>query len=389
MPRQSKSAKAKSRENDERLQGLLTQFSQAVQGNQGGGDEEAHVPTAGDAAVFTEDADAGPTIAANTVAPVEAVDEKKYGTSPAGPTFSEEDGGTIAERPAEATLRTIALEKIRIGSVNAREISDEDADLGELVQSIRQRGVLQAVLVAEVPDGFRLIAGERRVRAARLAGLTAIPAMVKQMRGDDAEDIEAIVDMITENVQRKNFEPWEEAAGYERLLAHGMSMRKIAELVGKAPGYVSGLMKLARHPAIRAALESRAISTWSLATELNRLMTADGTERWDGAVEAALTFIRGQHPTVPELRGWIIEQRRRHEGPNAGAVEQPRRSGASFLHREELRLAKMRTQEFPRLSRVEIAWYRELLAKELAEVDRLLNDSGGTGEDGAREEVRA
>lgn len=415
MPRQSKSAQARRTENDERLQGLLNQFSQAVQENQvsESRDNEVTNPSLTAVPVAAVSHSATTEVLANEDRPADEVaggdpreasprpederpvplmetssGEQAVGEGPQDTPLAvlsevipSVDGAEEAavERPVSGpinTLQNIALGAIHIGSINAREISDDDPDLGELVESIRQRGILQPVLVGKTADGYLLIAGERRVRAARLLGLQAIPAVIKtDFDRKEAED-DAVIDMVTENVQRKNFEPWEEAAAYERLMAQGMSIRKVAELIGKTPGYVSVLMKLTRHPAIRAALESRAISTWTLATEMNRLVKGNGQEKWDGAVEEALTFIRTRRPTVPEFRGWVVEQTKRHE--RVQTVDKPvgRRSGSSFLQREELRWAKMRSEELPRLSRMEISWYREFLKKELQELEQVLQDSG-------------
>jgi ParB/RepB/Spo0J family partition protein len=266
-------------------------------------------------------------------------------------------------------VRVLPINMIEIGDINARQISDDDPDLQELALSIQQRGLLQPILVAAVGAGYVLVAGERRLRACRLAGMTTIVAVVKSFEEGLAD---STVDMVTENVQRKNFEPWEEATAYERLIAAGYSLRKIGTLIGKSGGYVSVLLKLTRNSAIRAALESRAISTWSLATELNRLFGPGGEERWEGAVESAIAFIRRRHPTVPELRGWIVEEMKSHAAEVSVDASGPRRLGASFLHKEEVRFHKVRTQEFPRLSRMELTLYRQLLAEELQQLDQLL-----------------
>ncbi len=416
MPRQSKSAQARRTENDERLQGLLNQFSQAVQENQVSASSDAEasdVPVAVPVPMNPKEPDSegdgrgedspvevsAPEVMDKgnegypVVPPVPGMENSVSSDDEPNPPLDpqpEEDSVVDALEPEEDRsqsgpvnrLQSILVSDIRIGSINAREISDDDADLGELVESIRQRGILQPVLVGQRPDGYLLIAGERRVRAARLLGLREIPAVIKgNFDRKEAED-DAVIDMITENVQRKNFEPWEEAAAYERLLSQGMSMRQVAGLIGKTPGYVSVLMKLTQHPAIRAALESRAISTWSLATEMNRLLESNGQEKWDGAVEEALTFIRTRRPTVPEFRGWVVEQAKRHTRVQAPAKPPSRRSGSSFLQREELRWAKMRSDELPRLSQMEIAWYREFLKRELEELDHVLggNHSQGNAE---------
>lgn len=120
--------------------------------------------------------------------------------------------------------------------------SIDDAQLLELAESIGKVGVLQPILVRPIRDGamFGIVSGERRWRAARRAGLTHIPAVVRTLTDAEALDL-----ALTENLQRVDVPPLDEAEGYERLhQVHGYSIDEIAEKVGKSRTYVYARLKL-------------------------------------------------------------------------------------------------------------------------------------------------
>jgi len=133
----------------------------------------------------------------------------------------------------------------------------DDAELEELAASIRQHGVLQPVLVSQTLDGYELIAGERRVRAARLAGLERIPAVIRQLADRDRLEI-----ALVENVQRADLDPLEEANAYRQLAEEfGLSQERIAERVGKARATVANTMRLIDlHPDVQRAIAERVIT---------------------------------------------------------------------------------------------------------------------------------
>jgi ParB family chromosome partitioning protein len=114
--------------------------------------------------------------------------------------------------------------------------------LVELAASILERGLLQPIVVRRQRDGYQLLAGERRFRAARLAGLDRLPAVVR-----DAGD--ALEIALIENLQREDLTPLEEAEGLAALIQrHGYSHREIADLLGKSRPYVSNTLALTRLP---------------------------------------------------------------------------------------------------------------------------------------------
>jgi len=127
----------------------------------------------------------------------------------------------------------------------------DDAGLEELAASIREHGVLQPVLVTETLDGYQLIAGERRVRASRLAGLERIPALVRQLADQDQLEV-----ALVENVQRADLDPIDEATAYRQLIDEfGLTQEKVALRVGKARATVANTLRLLDlHPDVQAAI---------------------------------------------------------------------------------------------------------------------------------------
>ena len=143
------------------------------------------------------------------------------------------------EQPVEA-LQTLNVELLEPGRYQPRTQMDE-AGLAQLAESIRAQGVMQPVLVRPVPSGrYEIIAGERRWRAAKLAGMTDIPAVVREV-ADEA----ALVMGLIENIQRENLNPIEEAAGIQRLVDEfSMTHEQAAQAVGRSRSAVTNLLRL-------------------------------------------------------------------------------------------------------------------------------------------------
>ncbi|GAA5784461.1 ParB/RepB/Spo0J family partition protein [Chitiniphilus shinanonensis] len=141
------------------------------------------------------------------------------------------------------TLQQLPLDSLQPGRFQPRVHIDEDA-LRELAESIRAQGLMQPVLVRAIEDGletrYEIIAGERRWRASRLAGLTEIPALVREVP-DEAVAAMALI----ENIQREDLNPLEEAQGLARLIEEfGMTHEAVAHAVGKSRVTVTNLLRL-------------------------------------------------------------------------------------------------------------------------------------------------
>ena len=146
--------------------------------------------------------------------------------------------------PGERAHDAVAIDRIQANPRQPRRAFDETA-LGELAASIRVQGILQPLLVRPDGDGdYELVAGERRLRAARLAGLHEVPVIVREM--SDRESLEIA---LIENIQRDDLSPLEEAEAYHRLIDEfGHTQEQVATRVGKSRPAVANALRLLRLP---------------------------------------------------------------------------------------------------------------------------------------------
>jgi ParB family chromosome partitioning protein len=156
-------------------------------------------------------------------------------------------------------LTDLELDDIIIGE-GLRKAPLEEKLLKELADSIAKHGVLQPILVepAEEKGCYRLLIGERRTRAARIAGLDTIPAQVldESLRPDDA-----LEKKLVENLQREDLDPLDEAEAYLVLKGMGLKVSEVARRVGKSRPYVSRRIRLTKlHPKVREAVRRRTIT---------------------------------------------------------------------------------------------------------------------------------
>ncbi len=138
----------------------------------------------------------------------------------------------------------ISLDKIKVNPYQPRQFFD-DEQLQSLAASIRRKGVFQPILVQKLADGaYQLVAGERRMRASQIAGLTEIPAIITNFSKEEQLEI-----AILENVQRENLNPIEEAEGYKRLLDEfNHTQEQLSEIIGKSRSHISNVMRLLNLP---------------------------------------------------------------------------------------------------------------------------------------------
>lgn len=209
-----------------------------------------------------------------------------------------------AEGGRTSGVRNVPIDRIEANPENPRVVFEESA-LQELAASIREHGVLQPVLIRpRGPNQFQLVAGERRWRAARLAGLAAIPALVEELDDDVALEI-----AIIENLQREDLSPLEEASMYDRMIKdRGYSVRKLAQKLGKDKGYLENRLRLADAPEEIRDLVSVRKDTLSHAYELMKIEDPKKRRRLAGQVargELSLAKLRekieGRAPRVTVL----------------------------------------------------------------------------------------
>ncbi len=168
--------------------------------------------------------------------------------------------GLAALIPQRENLETgsidVPIDRLKRNPYQPRQRIDEAA-LEQLAMSISEHGIIQPILVTETLDGYQLIAGERRVRAAQIAGLDRVPAIVRQLAGPAQLEV-----AIVENVQREDLDPIEEARAYRQLIDEfQLSQEEVAAKVGKARSTVANTLRLLElEPAVQEAIQAGSIT---------------------------------------------------------------------------------------------------------------------------------
>lgn len=149
-------------------------------------------------------------------------------------------GGSLESVSSTDTLRVLRVEQLQPGKYQPRTHMDHDS-LVQLADSIRAQGIMQPILVREIgPEQFEIIAGERRWRAAQMAGMHEVQVLVREL-----EDETALAMSLIENIQRENLNPLEEANGIQRLLDEfGLTHQAAAEAIGRSRTAVTNLLRL-------------------------------------------------------------------------------------------------------------------------------------------------
>ncbi len=164
-----------------------------------------------------------------------------------------------APEPPRGGVLEVDIDLLAPGDQQPR-LQMNDARLEELAQSIRANGIIQPILVRRTGEGYRIVAGERRWRAAQRAGLHKVPVVVREFaEGSEKQLLELA---LIENIQRENLNPIDEALAYQRLAAEfGLTQDQIAAAVGKDRSSVANFMRLLKLPdEVRAELSSGALS---------------------------------------------------------------------------------------------------------------------------------
>lgn len=171
-------------------------------------------------------------------------------------------------------------------------------ELAQLSESIRAQGVLQPILVRQLDVGYELVAGERRLRAAKMAGLRQVPVVVKTVT--DAQMLEI---SIVENIQRENLNPMEEADAYHRLIAEfGLTQEQAAGRVGKSRSAVANFMRLRQLPdAIKTSILEGQLSMGHARALLGADTPAQQSAAWRAIIRKGLS-VRQTEALVKRLR---------------------------------------------------------------------------------------
>ncbi len=222
--------------------------------------------------------------------------------SDGSPALAPVDGAYFAELP---------IDQIRPNAVQPRQVFDEEA-MAELVHSVREVGLLQPVVVRlSAPDEYELIMGERRWRASQQAGMTTIPAIVRQ-----TDDVDMLRDALLENLHRSQLNPLEEAAAYQQLLEDfACTHEELASRIGRSRPQISNTIRLMRlSPAVQRRVAAGVLSAGH-ARSLLAVDDADLQDRLAQRVVAEGISVRALEEIVAvadgELGGRTTRQVRR------------------------------------------------------------------------------
>ena len=231
--------------------------------------------------------------------------------------------GVAPVAAGDGSLRSVPVERIRRGRHQPRRIVEESA-LEELAHSVRARGIVQPIVVRPTGNGgFEIVAGERRWRAAQMAGLNEVPVVVRE-----CSDSEAAAVALIENIQREDLNPIEEAEGYRTLAGEfGLTHQELADTVGRSRSSVSNTLRLLElNRDVRALVErgeldmghARALLALSGAEQsetaaevVRRGLSARETEklvRSKAKGEAAATGPRARDPDVVRLETELADR---------------------------------------------------------------------------------
>ena len=200
-------------------------------------------------------------------------------------------------------VQPIRLERIRPNPQQPRRIFDP-VGLQELAESIRQHGVLQPLTVRKTADGLELVAGERRLRAARLAGLREVPCVVIAV-----DEAQSGMLALVENLQRRDLDYMEEAEGLARRMErYGLSQEQAALKVGKSQSAVANKLRLLKHPPQvlealrRTGLTERHARALLRLPEAERLSAVEQIARRDWTVAQTEQYIEARLQEAPPER---------------------------------------------------------------------------------------
>lgn len=243
----------------------------------------------------------------------------------------------------ERGIEQVALADLKVSDYQPRKRLDPEA-VAELARSVAQKGILQPLLVRPAGEGYEIVAGERRFRAAQQAGLSTVPVVVKSL--GDRETLEIA---LIENVQREDLSALEEARAYKQLLEFGLSQEAVADAVGKSRSAIANTLRLLQldENALQAlddgrisAGHARAVLAqpeedrkWALAQILENSLSvreAEGLERSKSSSTSAKGVMLKEQSEIELNLSRVVGTKVRVSGQNKGKIE------LHFASRDEL-----------------------------------------------------
>ncbi|MFM1581258.1 ParB/RepB/Spo0J family partition protein [Helcococcus bovis] len=136
-------------------------------------------------------------------------------------------------------IQKIDINKIEVSESNPRKNFDDEA-INSLADSIKLYGILQPLVLIKNVDQYKIVAGERRFRAAKIAGLETVPAVIRELNDKDKDMISMV-----ENIQREDLNPYEEAQAYENIMKlHNLTQEELSKVIGKSRTYIANIVRL-------------------------------------------------------------------------------------------------------------------------------------------------
>ena len=223
-----------------------------------------------------------------------------------------------ASQANKERIQTLPIESIRASKFQPRQ-NFSDARLQELAESIREKGVIQPILVRQIENGFELIAGERRLRAVKFLGLAEIPAIVKKV--DDGDMLEIA---LIENIQREELSKIEEAKAYKRLAEEfGLTHEIISKRVSKDRTTITNALRLLDLPEkIQKLLEESTLSAGHAKTLLSILDPKRQMKLCEDIVKRGLSVRQTETMARLEGTGKRILRKNAQRDPNIASVEE-------------------------------------------------------------------
>jgi len=231
---------------------------------------------------------------------------------------------------AAGSVTEIPIDDIAANPYQPRSTMSETS-LEDLKQSISEQGVLQPVIVRQKAGRYELVAGERRLRAAKLAGLRTIPAVVRQV-----SDSEALEIALVENLQREDLNPIDEARGYRELIQRfDLTQEQLAKKIGKDRSTIANTLRLLQLPdVVRKGLEDGEITVGHARALLG---LEDGR-----AIEQVYHMIRHRGLSVRQVEGLVRRRQREKARPRSQRVR--RTLDSEIAHLEESLMRKLGTR---------------------------------------------
>ena len=210
-------------------------------------------------------------------------------------------------------VKTLPINQLEAGKFQPRQTFDDEA-INALTQSVKEKGILQPILVRKKNDKYEIIAGERRFRAAQKAGLTEVPVIEKNLADNEVLEV-----ALVENIVRQNLTALEEAAGFDKLIKDfNYTQEKLSSVVGKSRSYIANTLRLLSLPeGVKLLLNNGNLS----AGHARALIGLDGAEELAQKIVAEGLNVRQVEELAAKLKDSSLEPKKTPLKPKAQKIK--------------------------------------------------------------------